>query len=473
VKKDGVILIVDDDDDILVAGKLLLKRHFSTIVTCNKPSDIPRLIEQQKFDAILLDMNFGPGESSGGQGYLWLEKILQFDADAVVIMITAHSGVNVAVEAMKLGATDFIAKPWQNNKVVATISSAVQLGKSKREATELRNTNKLLAQVTSDSGGQQLLGHSAVMATVHSLIERTAPTDANVLILGENGTGKELVAREIHAQSLRSNEVFMSVDLGSLSESLFESELFGHKKGAFTNAREDRVGRLKAANGGTLFLDEIGNLSLHLQAKLLTVLEQRMVTPIGANSAVAFNVRIIAATNMSKQHLTQETKFRQDLLFRLNTVEINIPALRERLDDIELIAQHYVDLYSRKYSKPIKQISTSAMTAMKQYAWPGNVRALRHSIERAIILSEGVELEAIDFQLDYHPSEQQHETQEKPKVSAVELTSDEEDDLNLDRLEQNTIGKALKKHHYNISHSAKELGLTRAALYRRMEKYGF
>jgi DNA-binding NtrC family response regulator len=301
MKKEGIILIVDDDQDILVAGKLLLQRHFSKVMICDKPERIPTLLSDHDFDAILLDMNFGPGESSGTQGYLWLGKILEIAPQAVVIMITAHGGIDVAVDAMKLGATDFIAKPWQNEKVVATLSSAVQLGRSRAEANDLRNTNKLLAQVTSSSGSQQLLGNSKAMKNVFSLIERTAPTDANVLLLGENGTGKELVAREIHYQSQRSNAVFMSVDLGAISETLFESELFGHKKGSFTGAREDRIGRLKAANGGTLFLDEIGNLPLHLQAKLLSILEQRMVTPIGANTAVPFDVRIKAATNVNKK----------------------------------------------------------------------------------------------------------------------------------------------------------------------------
>ena len=470
MKQQGVILIVDDDEDILVAGRLLLKRHFSTVKTCNQPEQIPSMLAESNFDAILLDMNFGPGESSGKQGYLWLEKILEIDPQAVVIMITAHGGIDVAVDAMKLGATDFIAKPWQNAKVVATLSSAVQLGQTRSEATDLRNTNKLLAEVTS-SNNQRLLGNSKAMVKVLSLIERTAPTDANVLILGENGTGKELVARELHAQSLRSNEVFMSVDLGSISESLFESELFGHKKGAFTDARGDRVGRLKAANGGTLFLDEIGNLPLHLQAKLLSVLEKRMVTPIGANSAVPFDVRIVAATNVSRTDLSSEEIFRQDLLFRLNTVEIELPSLRDRKEDIELIAQHYINFYSRKYGKQDKPLSNNALSAIQEYKWPGNVRALRHAIERAIILSEGKQLDVIDFQLDYTPSQTDPNS---PSLDTNNQTSRQNNtELNLERLEKNAISEALKKHRYNISHSAKELGLTRAALYRRMEKHGF
>ena len=470
MKKDGAILIVDDDEDILVAGKLLLKRHFSKVSVCNVPDNIPKLLGNDKFDAILLDMNFGPGESSGAQGYMWLEKILQIDPQAVVIMITAHGGVDVAVEAMKLGATDFIAKPWQNEKVVATLSSAVQLGRTRSEANQLKNTNKVLAEVTRNPNGQNILGCSAGMQRVHSLISRSAPTDANVLILGENGTGKELVAREIHGQSLRADKVFMSVDLGAISESLFESELFGHKKGAFTDARDDRVGRLKAADGGTLFLDEIGNLPLHLQAKLLTVLEQRQVTAVGANTAEPFDVRIVAATNVSREDLADENKFRQDLLFRLNTVEIHLPPLRQRVEDIPVIAQHYIELYSRKYHKPTKPLSRQAKEAMNQYIWPGNIRALRHAIERAIILSEGDELQAADFQLDSPPN-QAGDTVAPPSASLLE-ESGTQGDLNLERVEKATIAQALKKHGYNISHAAKELGLTRAALYRRMEKHG-
>lgn len=481
MKQDGVILIVDDDEDILIAGKLLLKRHFSSVKTCSQPEQIPTLLNQQKFDAILLDMNFGPGESSGQQGYSWLEKILVIDPQAVVIMITAHGGVDVAVEAMKLGATDFIAKPWQNAKVVATLSSAVKLGKSRVEANDLRNTNKLLAQVTSHSSDQQLLGDSNAMRKVLSLIERSAPTDANILILGENGTGKELVAREIHTQSHRSEQVFMSVDLGAISESLFESELFGHKKGAFTGAREDRVGRLKAANGGTLFLDEIGNLPLHLQAKLLTVLEQRVVTPIGANSAIPFDVRVITATNVSKQDLCRDDKFRQDLLFRLNTVEIELPSLRQRVDDIAPIANHYIDLYSHKYGKTSKILTDKALYAMKKYSWPGNIRALRHAIERAVILSQGLQLDSKDFQLELQPNQAGDTIMASTNYPESNLTSNanpnnteetQSNDLNLEKIEKTAIQQALKKHAYNISHSAKALGLTRATLYRRMEKHG-
>lgn len=457
---EGKILIVDDDQDILTAGKLLLKRHFSQVMICNSPQNIPKLMLDNRFDAVMLDMNFSPGESSGAQGYNWLKKILEIDSQSVVVLITAHGGIDVAVEAMKLGATDFVAKPWQNEKLVATLTGAVLLGKTRNEASELRHTNKLLTQDTNNAQHQPLLTQSTVMQQVHSLIEKTAPTDANVLILGENGTGKELVARELHRQSLRANQVFMSVDLGAMSETLFESELFGHKKGAFTGANEHRIGRLQAANGGTVFLDEVGNLPLHLQAKLLTILEQRKVTPLGSNKAIAFDVRVIAATNINKQDLSNESRFRQDLLFRLNTVEITLPPLRDRVADIEPIANHYIAFYSRKYNKTEKTISSDALNIIKQYAWPGNVRALRHAIERAIILSGSDQLSADDFQLS--PVAQ-------PAITQISATTDE---LNLDKVEKTTIETALKQYRYNISHTAKALGLTRAALYRRMEKHG-
>jgi DNA-binding NtrC family response regulator len=473
VKKEGKILIVDDDEDILTAGKLLLKRHFSQVGTCNLPEHIPQFIRDQHFDAIILDMNFGPGESSGAQGFYWLQKILEINPQSVIIMITAHGGVDIAVEAMKLGATDFIAKPWQNEKVIATVSTAVLLGQSRSEAKNLRDTNKVLVQASNISNQQSMIGSSSQMMQVQSLIQRSAPTDANVLILGENGTGKELVARELHQQSLRANQVFMSVDLGSISESLFESELFGHKKGAFTGAQSDRVGRLKAADNGTLFLDEIGNLPLHLQAKLLTVLEQRKVTPIGENAAVPFNVRVVCATNLSKEVLKDEKYFRQDLLFRLNTVEIKLPTLRERPDDISLLVQHYVELYSRKYNKPDlppKEISEKAIEAITAYSWPGNVRELRHAIERAIILSQTQTLQPADFQLEVNIS---HENNASAPAQIVKnATMELPNELNLEQLEKNAISQALKKHRFNISHTAKELGLTRAALYRRMEKHG-
>ncbi len=458
---DKRILIVDDDEDILTAAKLLLKRHFAEVVTCNRPEHVPRVMSGNTFDAVLLDMNFSPGESSGEQGFMWLQRILEIDPDAVVIMITAHGGVDVAVEAMKHGATDFIAKPWQNEKVVATLSAAVQLHESRTEATRLKRSNQALVEATGIAK-QTILGNSSAMAAVHSVIRRAAPTDANVLILGENGTGKELVAAALHQHSLRADNVFMSVDLGAVSETLFESELFGHKKGAFTGANKERTGRLVAASGGTLFLDEIGNIPLHLQAKLLTVLEQRTVTPLGSNQVIPIDVRVIAATNLSREKLCDEKIFRQDLLFRLNTVEIIVPPLRERVDDIPEITEHYIRHYAKKYRKPEKPLSEKSLAITKAYPWPGNVRALRHAIERAVILSEGAMIEAEDLQLT-------PVTENIAEVSTESFPMPE--DLDLERMEKHMIETALKRHQYNISKASKELGLTRASLYRRMEKY--
>ena len=464
MKNEKRILIVDDDEDILTAATLLLKRQFGEVRTCSRPEDIPQVMAKGSFDAILLDMNFSPGESSGEQGFVWLKRILAIDADAVVVMITAHGGVDVAVEAMKHGATDFVAKPWQNEKLIATLSAAVQLHQSRTEASQLKRSNQLLVETSGDTR-QRLLGASAAMAEVHSLVRRSAPTDANVLLLGENGTGKELVARALHSQSLRAESVFMSVDLGAVSETLFESELFGHRKGAFTGADKERTGRLVAANGGTLFLDEIGNIPLHLQAKLLTVLEQRQVTPLGSNRAIAIDVRVIAATNMARLALADEKKFRQDLLFRLNTVEIVLPPLRDRVEDIPEIAAHYAQFYARKYRRPERQFSVQALALAQAYPWPGNIRALRHAVERAVILAEGDEFAAADLQLNSDAAPPATAAPTEVQLSAA--------DLDLERMEKRLVGEALKRHGYNISQAAKALGLTRAALYRRMEKYDF
>jgi len=374
-------------------------------------------------------------------------------------MITAHGSLNTAVEAMKRGATDFIAKPWQNEKVVATVSTAIQLRRSRKETQTLRQTNKVLLKETSSADGQ-IIGDSAEVQKVMDIVARAAPTDANVLILGENGTGKELIARELHQQSERSDNVFLTIDMGSISESLFESELFGHKKGAFTDASEDRLGRFQAADGGTIFLDEIGNLPLNLQAKLLRVLEQRKVTPVGSDESQDVDVRVVAATNISPAMLKDEDHFRQDLLFRLNTVEITVPPLRDRKDDILPIAVHFAAIYSQKYGGKLRKFSSAAEQALYDYAWPGNIRALRHAVERAIILSEGETIEPADLQLDYSDA-----SRDRQSVAVAPTI------LNLDYMEKDTIQKALRKHGFNISRTANELGLTRASLYRRMEKH--
>jgi DNA-binding NtrC family response regulator len=453
----GSLLVVDDDEDILTAGRVLLRRHFAEVVTCSQPTRIPELLAQHNFDVVLLDMNFGPGESSGRQGLAWLEKIAAIDPALVVIMITAHGSVDTVVEAMKLGATDFVAKPWQNEKMVATVSAGVALHQSRLEAQTLRHANRALVAAATPPASA-IIAPSKQMQQVLSMLARAAPTDANVLILGENGTGKELIARELHRQSKRAEQIFLTVDMGSISESLFESELFGHKKGAFTGANEDRTGRFQAADGGTIFLDEIGNLALHLQAKLLRVLEERKVTPVGSDKAQAIDVRVVAATNVSLPTLRDKTHFRPDLLLRLNTVEITGPPLRDRRDDILPIAQHYLALYSRKYGDTTKRFSAAAETALFAYAWPGNVRALRHAIERAVILSTGDLLEVDDLQLA------QGTSATSPRRESLAL--------NLDAVEKETSAAALRKHGFNISHAAREGGLTRASLYRRLEKAG-
>ena len=453
------ILIVDEDEDIQSACRVLLKRRFDQITTCTDPFNIPALMAGQKFHVILLDMNFTPGETSGKEGLHWLGRILELDSDAVVVMITAHGSLNTAVAAMKRGATDFIAKPWQNEKVVATVSTAVQLRHSRKESETLRQTNKVLRE-DSATGNAEIIGESAAATKLMTVVSRAGPTDANVLILGENGTGKELIARELHRQSKRQDRGFLTIDMGSISETLFESELFGHKKGAFTDASDDRLGRFQAANGGTVFLDEIGNLPLNLQAKLLRVLEERNVTPVGSDESQEIDVRVIAATNVPAATLRNEDHFRQDLLFRLNTVELTVPPLRDRKDDILPIARHFAEIYSQKYGGARRVFSEAAEQALCDYAWPGNVRALRHAVERAIILTDTEIIEPADLQLDYMATaREQRDTAIVPTI------------LNLDYLEKETIQKALRKHGFNISRAANELGLTRASLYRRMEKH--
>ena len=460
-------IIIDDDPDILLSARLLLRDLFADVATFQAPQEALDSLRADTPDVVLLDANFGRGATNAAEGFHWLAEILKADPFAVVVMITAHAGIAVAVEAMKRGATDFVSKPWSNERLLATVRTAAALRNSRVEAST-EHQKAVFATSPIGSGASPLLGRSPAMARVYSLIERAAPTDANVLILGENGTGKELVAREIHQRSRRADNVMISVDLGAVTESLFDSELFGHVKGAFTDARADRIGRLQAADGGTLFLDEIGNLPLHLQPKLLTALEQRQVVPVGANKPVGIDVRVVAATNLSPASLSDDHRFRQDLLFRLNTVEIELPPLRERREDILLLADNFLEQYARKYAKPVRELPGSVARELEAYDWPGNVRALRHSCERAVILSDGDAYRTEDFSLAHRNSAPVPAAPPPPAGAAA----DEPDNLNLERAEKQMVEQALKKHHYNISLAAQELGLTRASLYRRMDKHG-
>lgn len=455
--KHGKILIVDDNEDLLKAAKMHLKRHFAQVDIEKNPEAIPALMNNEDYDVILLDMNFTKDVSSGSEGYYWLEKILSLDPSAVVVLITAYGDIQMAVRAIKAGATDFVLKPWENEKLLATLFSAMRLRESRDVIENLKIKNHEINQALNDRYNE-IIGQSAAMQKIFQTIDRVAKTDANVLILGENGTGKELIARAIHRNSSRQNETFASVDLGSITETLFESELFGHKKGAFTDAKEDRAGRFELANNGTLFLDEIGNLSMPLQAKLLTVLQNRKVSRVGANKETPIDIRLICATNMPLYEMVKENRFRQDLLYRINTIEIEIPPLRDRFEDIPLLANHFLKHYAAKYEKSVSKISDGAVTRMHKHPWPGNIRELQHSIERAVILSNGNILQPEDF--NFTPA------------SGKEDGHFALEQYNLEEVEKLLIRKVLKKYNGNITQAASELGLTRSSLYRRLEKYG-
>ena len=450
----GRVLVVDDNRDILLAARLLLRSHVADVQIESDPRRIPEWMETRGFDVILLDMNFTRDVTSGEEGFAWLERILAIDPQVVVVLITAFGGVDTAVQAVKAGATDFILKPWQNEKLVATIEAAVELRQSRREVDGLKQRQRQMSADLDRSYGE-LVGSSLPMQRVYEIIEKVAVTDASILVLGENGTGKELVAREIHRRSLRSEEVFVTVDMGSIAETLFESELFGHVKGAFTGARGDRIGRFEIAAGGTLFLDEIGNLPLAMQPKLLAVLENRALVPLGSNSPHTIDVRLITATNVPIHEKVSRDEFRQDLLYRINTVEIRLPSLRERRDDISDLAGHFLKRFSRKYDRPTREIDPAALEMLCRHSWPGNVRELQHVIERAVIMAAGDRLRRQDF----------HFSAELGTATGLEL-----DDYNLERIEKVAISKALEKHAGNISRAAQELGLTRASLYRRLRR---
>jgi DNA-binding NtrC family response regulator len=445
--KNASVLIIDDDTDVLTAVRLLLKTESKEVITEKNPENIRSLLAKQAFDVILLDMNFTSSINTGNEGLFWLRKIKELKSEAAVIMITAYGDIDLAVRSLKEGAADFVIKPWHNEKLLVTIKDAL-----KKKESKMSGTAKAGANIN-----DEILGESEAMQDIFFKIEKIAPTDANILILGENGTGKDLIAKAIYEHSLRTKNAYIKVDVGSLTETLFESELFGHKKGAFTDAREDRMGRFEAANGGTLFLDEIGNISLQQQAKLLSVLQNRQVIRLGSNEAVPIDIRLICATNLPLQELANENRFRKDLIYRINTVEIVVPPLRKRDEDIILLATHFSKMYSNKYLKPELMPDSKAMDKLMSYHYPGNVRELQYSIERAVIMADGDVLKADDIIFS-------------PIESSAALES-EPSELKLSAVEKNTILKVIEKHHGNISKAAKELGLTRTALYRRLSKY--
>ncbi|HSF45029.1 MAG TPA: sigma-54 dependent transcriptional regulator [Chitinophagaceae bacterium] len=445
--KNASILIVDDDTDVLTAVRLLLKTEVAQVVTEKNPENLRALLQKTPFDLVLLDMNFTSSINTGNEGIYWLNKIREMGCKAAVIMITAYGDIDLAVRSLKEGAADFVVKPWHNEKLLQTMKDALQKSNRKTDSGA-PYASKLDASI---------VGNSEVMQQLFHKTEKIAPTDANILILGENGTGKDLIAKAIHDHSLRTSGPFVKVDVGALTESLFESELFGHKKGAFTDAREDRMGRFEAANGGTLFLDEIGNITLQQQAKLLTVLQNRTITRLGSNEQIPIDIRLICATNLPLHELANEQRFRKDLIYRINTVEITMPPLRKRENDVILLARHFAQIYATKYLKSSIEFDTKAMEKLKAYPYPGNVRELQYSIERAVIMAESSTL--TDADIIFSPLE------------TATTREEDDDDLKLSTIEKNTILRVIEKNQGNITKAAKELGLTRTALYRRLSKY--
>ncbi|WP_374949106.1 sigma-54-dependent transcriptional regulator [Mucilaginibacter sp.] len=447
ILKKATVLIVDDDPDVLTAVKLLLKTETQEIITEKNPENLNSLLQRNQVDLVLLDMNFNSAINTGNEGIYWLRKIKEWKPNVCVIMITAYGDIDLAVRSLKEGANDFVVKPWHNEKLIDTIKDLLD----KKEGVKTSKPSK------SGNGQTSILGESDIMDDIFHKVNKIAPTDANILILGENGTGKDLMAKAIHERSLRADKPFIKVDVGALTDSLFESELFGHKKGAYTDAREDRMGRFEEAEGGTLFLDEIGNISLQQQAKLLTVLQNRQVTRLGTNKAVDVNIRLICATNVPLTELANENKFRKDLIYRINTVEINMPPLRKRAEDIVILAKHFAKMYAGKYLKPTMEFEAAALQKLRMYNYPGNVRELQYTIERAVIMADDHIL---------RPDDLIFSILETPGENIID-----EDNIQLSTLEKNAILRVIEKHNGNITRAAKELGLTRTALYRRLSKY--
>lgn len=449
----GKILVVDDNEDVLLAMRLLLEPYVEQVKVTPKPENIAHFMSAFDPDVILLDMNFNRDAISGGEGFQWLEKIKAIDPDAVVVFITAYADTEKAVRAIKAGAADFVPKPWEKEKLLATVSSTVKLRQSRREVSELRDQVSVLA---AGNAHPQIIGESKCMLRIFDMIDKLRDTDANILIRGENGTGKDLIAHAVYRNSPRAGKVFTSVDLGSIPEQLFESELFGYEKGAFTDARRDKPGRLEVARGGTLFLDEIGNLSPQMQMKLLTAIEKKQITRLGSTRAVNIDVRLISATNADLEDMIEHGLLRQDLLYRINTIEIHMPPLRERGNDIILLAQHFLERFAHKYNKRFRSFSRELKEKLMRYPWPGNVRELEHAVERAVILSSDSELIPDDFMF--------------PPPAARKRKPFEE--LNLQKIERDAIEQAFRDADGNVSRAAELLGITRYALYRKMEKSG-
>lgn len=445
--KNANILIVDDDRDLLTAVRILLKPKVQEVITETNPENILAIIERNPVDLVLLDMNFKSAIHTGNEGLFWLKEIKTRFPSIHVVMITAYAAVDLAVRSLKIGAADFIVKPWENNSLLETLSDAFKENKKKKKLASTHETEN------------PIIGKSAVMEELQYKISKIAPTDANILILGENGTGKDLIAEAIQKQSLRRDKAFVKVDIGSLTESLFESELFGYKKGAFTDAKEDRQGRFEAADRGTLFLDEIGNIHLQQQSKLLSVLQNRQVIPLGSTQPIPIDIRLLTATNVPLKAMADETRFRKDLIYRINTVEVQVPPLRERGEDIVLLAEHFLRIYAEKYHKNLKEFQEDALQKLRKYHYPGNVRELQYSIERAVIMSDGQRLNEKDIL--FSPIEQPTEN------FGISFPNSK----NLEEIERQTIKEAMRKHQGNISQAARELGITRSALYRRIDKY--
>ena len=456
--KNAKILAVDDDQDVLVAVKMLLRPEVKEIITEKNPEKILSLLSLNQFDLILLDMNYKSSLNTGNEGIFWLRKIREINKTVAVIMITAYGDIDLAVRSVKEGANDFVLKPWRNERLLETLALSLEAGGVLQADLNKKDSKSGTPPDSSLKVKNSLLGNSEAMQDVLYKIEKIAPTDANILILGENGTGKTEVAKLIHQKSLRYQKPFIHADLGSLTESLFESELFGHKKGAFTDAREDRAGRFESAHGGTLFLDEIGNISLPQQAKLLSVLQNREVTRLGTNASIPIDIRLISATNAHIKEMASQNQYRKDLIYRLNTIEITLPPLRMRGNDVLLLAEYFMKSYGEKYHKNLVEIDEKAKAKLRQYGFPGNIRELQHSIERAVIMADNQVIMARDLDLN-------------SSIEIPVIISQESSTLRIDEIEKSTILKAIERHEGNITKAARELGLTRTALYRRLGKY--